>query len=97
RHSPMVFQESISKDIEFRIVFINGHLFTGAIDASSSIKGQSDWRLSAPGECQWKPAGLPDDVASHLGSLMDKLGLVYGAIDMIRTPEGEHVFLEVNP
>jgi MvdC family ATP-grasp ribosomal peptide maturase len=97
RHSPMVFQERIPKATEFRIAFINGQLFTGAIDASNSIKGQSDWRLSAPDECHWKPARLSDDVASHLRSLMDKLGLVYGAIDMIRTPEGEHVFLEVNP
>jgi glutathione synthase/RimK-type ligase-like ATP-grasp enzyme len=28
---------------------------------------------------------------------MCKLQLVYGAIDLIRTPAGEHVFLEVNP
>ena len=25
------------------------------------------------------------------------LGLVFGAVDLIRTPDGEHVFLEVNP
>ena len=28
---------------------------------------------------------------------MEALGLRFGAIDFIRTPEGEHVFLEVNP
>jgi glutathione synthase/RimK-type ligase-like ATP-grasp enzyme len=28
---------------------------------------------------------------------MAKLGLIFGAIDLIRTPAGEHVFLEVNP
>jgi glutathione synthase/RimK-type ligase-like ATP-grasp enzyme len=28
---------------------------------------------------------------------MDRLGLAYGAIDVIRTPDGNHVFLEVNP
>jgi glutathione synthase/RimK-type ligase-like ATP-grasp enzyme len=27
---------------------------------------------------------------------MKHLGLVYGAIDLRRTPEGEYVFLEVN-
>ena len=27
---------------------------------------------------------------------MERLGLVYGAIDLRRTPEGDHVFLEVN-
>ena len=28
---------------------------------------------------------------------MDRLGLNYGACDFIVTPEGRHVFLEVNP
>ena len=28
---------------------------------------------------------------------MDALGLNYGAFDFIVTPEGRHVFLEVNP
>ncbi|HYP53826.1 MAG TPA: hypothetical protein VEQ42_09825 [Pyrinomonadaceae bacterium] len=27
---------------------------------------------------------------------MSRLGLAFGAIDLIRTPSGEHVFLEVN-
>ena len=28
---------------------------------------------------------------------MHRLGLVYGAIDMRRTPDGRYVFLEINP
>ena len=28
---------------------------------------------------------------------MRDLGLVFGAVDLICTPAGEHVFLEVNP
>ena len=28
---------------------------------------------------------------------MSDLGLVFGAVDLICTPAGEHVFLEVNP
>jgi glutathione synthase/RimK-type ligase-like ATP-grasp enzyme len=28
---------------------------------------------------------------------MGELGMQYGAFDFIETPEGEHVFLEVNP
>ena len=27
---------------------------------------------------------------------MDRLGLVFGCLDLVVTPEGEHVFLEVN-
>lgn len=28
---------------------------------------------------------------------MDELGLVYGALDFVVTPDGQWVFLEVNP
>jgi MvdC family ATP-grasp ribosomal peptide maturase len=97
RHSPMVFQERIPKSIELRIAYVDGKCFTGGIDASRSATGQTDWRLSGPDECLWFEAEIPDDVASRLQALMRELGLVYGAIDLIRTPDGEHVFLEVNP
>jgi glutathione synthase/RimK-type ligase-like ATP-grasp enzyme len=36
-------------------------------------------------------------VATAIKALMSKLGLVYGAIDLIRTPNNDYVFLEVNP
>lgn len=97
RHSPMVFQERIAKDCELRIAFVNGKLFAGAIEASGSSKGRVDWRLSSPEETRWERDEVPESVASALQALMSRLGLVYGAIDMIRTPDGEHVFLEVNP
>jgi MvdC family ATP-grasp ribosomal peptide maturase len=97
RHSPMVFQELIPKERELRIAWVAGEAFTGALDASGTSRGQVDWRLAAPGECQWQRAELPVEVSSGLRSLMSELGLVFGAIDLILTPAGEHVFLEVNP
>ena len=36
-------------------------------------------------------------MAEALQSLMDRLDLKFGAVDFRVTPEGEHVFLEVNP
>jgi glutathione synthase/RimK-type ligase-like ATP-grasp enzyme len=36
-------------------------------------------------------------VAERLHRLLEALGLVYGAVDLIVTPDGRHVFLEVNP
>jgi hypothetical protein len=32
-----------------------------------------------------------------LRSYMKRLGLAYGAVDMRRTPDGDYVFLEINP
>ena len=97
RHSPMVFQELIPKELELRIAWVAGETFTGALDASGTSRGQTDWRLAAPGECRWQKALLPVEVSKGLDALMYGLGLVFGAIDLIRTPAGEHVFLEVNP
>ena len=97
RHSPMLFQERISKARELRVAFVEGELFTGAIDASGSTAGAVDWRRSLPGECRWVPDEVPEDTARGLRALMSALGLAFGAIDLICTPEGGHVFLEVNP
>ena len=49
------------------------------------------------GSAEVFPYTLPDDVAARLQALMDHFGLKYGAVDFRVTPEGEHVFFEVNP
>ena len=97
RHSPMVFQELIPKAYELRVAFVAGEVFAGAIDASGTSRGEVDWRRVAPEECRWRQGQLPVEVADGLRVLMSELGLVFGAVDLICTPAGEHVFLEVNP
>lgn len=97
RHSPMVFQERIPKSLELRIAYVAGKFFVGALDASRSVGGQTDWRRATPEECQWQRDDIPPELKAQLTNLMSRLQLVYGAIDIIRTPAGEHVFLEVNP
>jgi MvdC family ATP-grasp ribosomal peptide maturase len=97
RHSPMVFQELIPKEYELRVAFVAGEVFAGAIDASGNARGQVDWRRVAPEECRWQKAQLPTKVTDGLRVLMSELGLVFGAVDLICTPSGEHAFLEVNP
>lgn len=97
RYSPMVFQERVEKAYELRVAVVGGRCFAGAINATGSSAGQVDWRRSRPDECRWQPGTLPEDVARRLSQLVAALGLVYGAVDLIVTPEGRHVFLEVNP
>jgi MvdC family ATP-grasp ribosomal peptide maturase len=97
RHCPMVFQERVEKARELRVAYVAGRLFAGAIDAGASARGATDWRRAEVGEVAWEHAEVPREVAARLDALMSRLGLAYGAVDLIRTPEGEHVFLEVNP
>lgn len=97
RFCPMVFQEHIAKAYELRIAYVGGRCFAGAIDASQSKTGQVDWRNALPGECSFQKADIPDDLAARIDAFMKELGLGFGALDVIRTPQGEYVFLEVNP
>lgn len=97
RLCPMVFQELVPKRVELRVIHVAGALFAGAIDASVSARGAIDWRLARADEARWARASTPDGVAERLRAVMLALGLTYGAIDLIVRPDGEHVFLEVNP
>ena len=44
RHSPMVFQELIPKACELRVAWVAGKVFAGALDASGTSRGHTDWR-----------------------------------------------------
>lgn len=92
RHCPMVLQRYIEKAHELRIAWVDGQAFVGALDGSQC---GVDWRY----ECtaSWQGFALPDAVHARLRQLMQDLGLRQGAVDMIVTPQGEYVFLEVNP
>lgn len=96
-YAPMLFQERVAKRLELRVAYVGGRCFAGAIDASASARGSVDWRRAEAHECRWLLATLPDGVQAGLRRLMDALGLGFGAIDLIHTPDGEYVFLEVNP
>ena len=59
-----------------------------------------DWRrkpLLNDFAVRMEPLDLPRGVKDRLCAFMRSLGLRFGCVDMIVTPSGEHVFLEVNP
>jgi MvdC family ATP-grasp ribosomal peptide maturase len=97
RYGPMIFQERIEKELELRVKYIDGQVFCGGLDARETEAGETDWRLSRPEETPWRPAELPAEIQGGLRRFMSSCGLLAGAVDFIRTPAGEHVFLEVNP
>lgn len=97
KYCPMIFQKEIEKLYELRIVYVAGDFFIGAIDASQTRAGQTNWRKTKGNETQWTQARLPDDIKDKIKKLMVALGLLFGVIDMIKTPEDAYIFLEVNP
>jgi len=98
RFCPMTFQEMVPKSLELRVTVVGDRVFSASIDSQSSERALHDWRRDGLEMiADWKEYALPEDVKGRLLRLMDYFGLNYGAIDIIVTPEGRHVFLEVNP
>lgn len=95
-YCPMIFQEYIPKAYELRIAYIDGVCFTGKIPHGEG-SAPTDWRTQTGGQVQWQLYELPAVVQQKLHQLMKGLGLLFGAIDMIRHTNGDYVFLEVNP
>ncbi|BCL33970.1 MvdD family ATP-grasp ribosomal peptide maturase [Nostoc sp. MS1] len=98
RFCPMTFQENVPKALELRTTIVGHHVFTAAVDSQSLEGSTYDWRKEGRTLSKnWQPYNLPEDIEKKLLLLMAEFGLNYGAIDIIVTPDGRHVFLEVNP
>lgn len=95
---PMTFQEHLDKALELRVTIVGERVFAASIDSQRLDRAQVDWRREGHTLVpDWKPYALPSTVEQQLLALMDAFGLNYGAIDLILTPEGRCVFLEINP
>jgi MvdD family ATP-grasp ribosomal peptide maturase len=98
RLCPMTFQERVEKALELRVTVVGRRVFSAAIDSQASARAAHDWRRDGRALIdEWQPYELPGEVEAALLRLMDAFGLNYGAADFILTPDGRHVFLEVNP
>jgi hypothetical protein len=95
RLAPVIFQEYVPAVCDVRVTAIGERLFATAISAPEGGYAV-DYRMDLDG-ARFEPTELPAVTAHALRALMRRLGLAYGAIDLRRTPQGEHVFLEVNP
>lgn len=95
---PMTFQENIPKQLEFRVTVVGRSIFCAAIDSNRTTGAEHDWRRhGAELATAWTAHELPGEVRNRILDLMDALLLNYGAMDIILTPDGRYVFLEVNP
>lgn len=94
---PNIYQAYIEKKVELRISYANGKIMTCSIDSQLSEKTKIDWRNYDFGNVKHTTYKLPKDIQRTLVKYMTRIGLKYGQIDMILTPNDEYVFLEVNP
>lgn len=94
--TPTLLQAEVERGTDYRVTAVGARLFVTQVRFAPAI--HVDWRVP---EVQTSfadaPGALPESVKRAIGRLMQKLGLIYGAFDLIHSGSGRWVFLEVNP
>jgi glutathione synthase/RimK-type ligase-like ATP-grasp enzyme len=93
---PSFFQELVAKRTELRVTVFEDQIFTAVLHSQDDERTAVDWRHHEV-PFRYSSGVLPDDVARKCLALMRSYELTFGTFDFIVTPEGEHVFLEMNP
>jgi hypothetical protein len=98
---PAIFQQAIEAVADLRITVVGDKIFPAEIHADAEddlTVGVRDWRIgNHTGNLSITPHKLPADVKQKCFALVKKLGLKFGAIDMILDKQGRYWFLEINP
>ena len=93
---PGIYQENIYKYREWRVTVVGDNVFSASIYTDDDAK--DDWRkLQNTKSVRFKDELLPDHIQERCISYVRKLGLLYGAIDIIEQDKDDFVFLECNP
>jgi glutathione synthase/RimK-type ligase-like ATP-grasp enzyme len=97
-YAPCMFQEYISKKTELRVTVIGKILHTAEIHSQRSERTMHDWRnYDDFQKTPYQETALPDEISDKLLRLMEAMKLEFGTIDLIRTPNDDIYFLEINP
>ena len=94
--APCLFQRKIQKRYELRVTIVGSRIFSAAVDSQACTSSMLDWRRSQA-DVKWTRFPLPGTWAAKLLRLHRRLGLVFGAYDLIVDRRGVPWFLEVNP
>ena len=94
-YAPVIFQEYVEAIYDLRVTVVGDRVHAAAIHSQETAY-KVDFRMDIV-NARVEATTLPPPVEAGVLRLMRRLGLVYGAIDMRLTPDGRHVFLEINP
>jgi glutathione synthase/RimK-type ligase-like ATP-grasp enzyme len=93
---PIYLQQLIPKKYDLRVNVVGNKLFTAMIDSQRHDDSKVDWRHSAIA-LDHQLYNLPTDIADKCIALTKKLGLNFGAIDLVLDQQDQFFFLEINP
>jgi len=92
--TPVFLQELIPNKADIRVVVIGRKIF--AIKIEKDNPHEVDWRKPEINK-KYTLIELPPRLNNLLIKLNEYFNLVYSAIDLIEKPNGDYIFLEINP
>ncbi len=95
--APSIYQECIPKRYDIRVTCVGTCVFAVAIHSQTDPAASVDWRQTANPGLPHSSIDLPLVLIEQIQHLLQRLGLTFGCLDFVLTPENEYVFLEVNP
>lgn len=93
---PVLLQSKIAKRREWRVTTVGKKIFSARTRADVYID-PTDWRRTKDVERIFEHGTLPAIIGSRLLDLCNASDILFGAHDLIETPEGDFFFLETNP
>jgi glutathione synthase/RimK-type ligase-like ATP-grasp enzyme len=93
---PVLFQGYVEKKSELRVTVVGDDVFATEMHTQADPKSAVDWRRGSPLRVPHSVHELPPGIKLKCRELVRRLGLTFGAIDLIRTPTDDYVFLEIN-
>lgn len=92
--TPCIYQENVSKEFEVRATVVADKVFAAATYSQEEDETRVDWRRK---ERKFFSIEIPVEVETLCVELLKRLDLNFGAIDLIKKPDGSYIFLEINP
>jgi hypothetical protein len=97
RFGPTFLQEYVPKRMDIRVTVIGSACFAVGIDSTQLRESRVDFRRAEVYDLPHRVLTLPQRVGTQCIDLVSRLGLMFGAIDLILAPDGRYLFLEINP
>lgn len=95
RQTACLFQELVPKKVELRVTIVGTQVFAAEISYRNPETAALDWR-TAYHNLQYRVYDLPEAISHKCLAFVQRLGLLFAALDLIVTPDDRYVLLEVN-
>ncbi len=92
-----LFQARVPRRCDVRLTVVGQRMFAAELYPDNGTPPPGlDWRQHHD-RVRYRSCQVPDTVAAAVLALMNRLGLSFGALDFVVTPDHEWVFMEINP